>query len=141
MYRQLRTTNFIRKFAVPVPDDFLIALNGAPLLLRRRHCFASSAIRTTMLSNRFWATVCKTVRHVLSYRCLFVCLSCMSCHVCPVFDVGVLWPNGCMDQYETWHAGTGLGPGHIVSDGDPAFPPPKGAETPIFGPYLLWPNG
>jgi len=30
-----------------------IALNGAPLLLRRRHCFASSAVRTTMLSNRF----------------------------------------------------------------------------------------
>jgi len=32
----------------------------------------------------------------------------------------------------------GLGPGDIVLDGDPA-PPKKG--TPIFGPYLLWPNG
>ena len=31
----------------------------------------------------------------------------------------------------------GLGPGHIVLDGDPA-PPPKGAQPPpIFGPYLL----
>jgi len=33
----------------------------------------------------------------------------------------------------------GLGPGHIVLDGDPS--PPKGAEPPNFGPYLLWPNG
>jgi len=32
----------------------------------------------------------------------------------------------------------GLGPGHTVFDGDPAPPPIK---TPIFGPYLLWPNG
>jgi len=33
----------------------------------------------------------------------------------------------------------GLGPGHIVLDGDPA--PPKGSQSPIFGPCLLWPNG
>jgi len=33
----------------------------------------------------------------------------------------------------------GLGPGDIVLDGDPA--PPKGAQLPIFGPCLLWPNG
>jgi len=37
----------------------------------------------------------------------------------------------------------GLGPGHIVLDGDPASPtPPKGhSPLPIFGPYLLWRNG
>jgi len=34
----------------------------------------------------------------------------------------------------------GLGPGHIVLDGDPA-PLPKEAQSPIFGPYLLWPIG
>jgi len=34
----------------------------------------------------------------------------------------------------------GLGPGHIVLDGDPAPPPPKGHSPPIFGPYLLRPN-
>jgi len=34
----------------------------------------------------------------------------------------------------------GLGRGHIVLDGDPT-PPPKGAQPPIFGPYLLRPNG
>ena len=38
-------------------------------------------------------TVCKIVRPMLSYRCP-VCLS--------VCDVGVLWPNGWMDQDETW---------------------------------------
>jgi len=34
----------------------------------------------------------------------------------------------------------GLSLGHIVLDGDPA-PSPKGAEPPIFGQCLLWPNG
>ena len=34
-----------------------------------------------------------------------------------------------------------LGPGHIVLDGDPAPPPPKAHNPPIFGKYLLWPNG
>jgi len=36
-------------------------------------------------------------RFALSYQTVF-CLS-----VCPVCDVGVLWPNGWMDQDETWH--------------------------------------
>jgi len=34
----------------------------------------------------------------------------------------------------------GLGPGHIVPDGDPA-PLPQAHSPPIFGPYLLRPNG
>jgi len=34
----------------------------------------------------------------------------------------------------------GLGPGHIVLDGDRA-PPSKGAQPTIFGSYLLCPNG
>ena len=34
----------------------------------------------------------------------------------------------------------GLGPGHIVLDGDLAPLPIKGAQPPIFGPFLLWPN-
>jgi len=33
----------------------------------------------------------------------------------------------------------GLGPGHIVLDGDPAPFPKKG--PPIFGPFPLWSNG
>jgi len=37
----------------------------------------------------------------------------------------------------------GLCPGHIVLDGDSAPLPKKGgrARSPIFGPFLLWPNG
>jgi len=35
----------------------------------------------------------------------------------------------------------GLCSGHIVLAGDPDPLPQKGAEPPIFGPYLLWPNG
>jgi len=35
-----------------------------------------------------------------------------------------------------------LGPDHIELDGDPASSPPKKRHSaPIFGPYLLWPNG
>jgi len=36
----------------------------------------------------------------------------------------------------------GLGPGYIVLDWDQAFFPPKGGGTlsPVFGPFLLWPN-
>jgi len=35
----------------------------------------------------------------------------------------------------------GLGPSHIMLDGDPASLPKKGTEPPIFGPLLLSPNG
>jgi len=68
-----------------------------------------------------------------------LCYQILVCLSCPVCDVDVLWPNGWMDQGETWHAG----PGHIVLDGDPAALLKTGAEhpPPIFGPCLLWPNG
>jgi len=39
----------------------------------------------------FGATVCKTLRPVLWDRCLSVC------------NVGVLWPNGWMDQDAAWY--------------------------------------
>ena len=35
----------------------------------------------------------------------------------------------------------GHGPSHIVLDGEPAPLPKKEAEPPIFGPFLLSPNG
>ena len=63
----------------------------------------------------------------------------------PIFGPCLLWPNGWMDQDGTWHGGTevGLGPVHIVLDGDTDPLPKKGgrAPRPIFGPSLLWPNG
>ena len=48
----------------------------------------------------FWATVWKTVRPMLSDRCLSVMSVCLS-----VCNIGVLWPNGLTDQDETSHAG------------------------------------
>ena len=76
-----------------------------------------------------WATVCKTVRRMLSDRCPLSCLS------CPVCSVGVLWPNGWMDQDETWHARWPR-PGHNVLNGDP-LPLPKGAQPPNFRPISV----
>jgi len=62
------------------------------------------------------------------------CLSCLS------VNVGVLWPNGWMDQDEIWRAGRHRPLPHCVRWGpNPRFP--KRAEPPIFGPFLLWPNG
>jgi len=63
--------------------------------------------------------------------------------LCPsslsVCDVGLLWPNGCMDHDETWHEGRpGPGP-HCVRWGTSS--PSQRAQPPIFGPCLLWPNG
>jgi len=57
-------------------------------------------------------------------------------HVCPVCNVGVLWPNGWMDQDAT---GTkvGLGPGDIVLDGNPVSPTARGTAVPHFWSTLL----
>jgi len=54
----------------------------------------------------FWATVCKIVRPTLSDRCLSVLSVC---------NVGVLWPNGWMDQDETSHAGRSRSWRHLYS--------------------------
>ena len=60
-------------------------------------------------------------RFALCYRTVFL-------SVCPVCNVGVLRPNGWMDQDETWHRGIGLSPGHIVLDWDRA--PQRGTAAP-----------
>ena len=80
----------------------------------------------------------KTVRP-LRYRtavlfvCLFVCRS-----------VTLLY-CGQMVGWITIKLGmqVGLGPGHVVLDGNPAPLPQRGRKwsPQIFGPYLLWPNG
>jgi len=80
-------------------------------------------------ANQFWATICKTVRPMLSDRCLSVLSVCLS--VCSVCDVGVLWPNGCMDQYQTWHAGRPRPWPHCVRWG-PSSLSPKREEPPNF---------
>ena len=40
-----------------------------------------------------------------------------------------------MDQGETWHAGIGLGPGHILLDGNPV-PLPKWGGAPQFSAHI-----
>jgi len=76
-------------------------------------------------------------RLALCYRTV-VCLSCLS--VLSVCNVGVLSPNGWMDQDETWRSDRPRPWSHCVG-WPPSSPFLKGAQSPIFGPYLLWPNG
>ena len=76
----------------------------------------------------FRATVSKTLRPMLSDRCL-CCPSCLS-----VSDAGILWPNGWMDQDETWHAAKPRPWPHCVRWG-PSSPPPKG-HSPQFSAHF-----
>jgi len=68
---------------------------------------------------------------MLSDRCLSVCL-CVTFVHCGQTVGRIKMKLGTQ---------VGLGPGHIVLDGGPSFPTPKGHSPPIFGPYLLRPNG
>jgi len=85
----------------------------------------------TVSEHDFWVTVCKTVRPMLPYHCLSVCLS-VTLVYCGQTGVWIKMPLGME---------VGLGPGDTALDGDPA-PPRKGAQQPppLFGPCLLWPN-
>ena len=68
-------------------------------------------------------------RFALCYRsvvCLSVCLS-----VCPVCNVGVLWPNGWTDPEETWRAGRPRPWPHCIRWG-PSSPSPKGHSHPFL---------
>jgi len=65
---------------------------------------------------------------------------CSVLSVCPVNNVGVLWPNGWTDQDETWRAGRPWPWPHCVRWRS-SLPSPKGAQPPIFGSCLLWSNG
>jgi len=84
----------------------------------------SREITTPAPHSIFWATIRKTVRPMLSDHC-------MSCLVC---NFGVLWPNGWMDQDETWHAGRPRAWPDCVRWG-PSSPPSKG-HSPRFSAYI-----
>jgi len=70
---------------------------------------------------------------LLSIFGLTVCLSCLSVTLvhCGQTVGWIRMPFGIE---------VGLGPGHIVLDGDPASPSKKEYSLPISGPCLLWPN-
>jgi len=91
------------------------------------HFQAGYCRRWLNLALVFWVTVCKMVRRMLSDRCL----SSLSCPDCLSVCDSVLWPNGWMDQDETWHAGRPRPWPHCVRWG-PSSPSPKGTHHPIF---------
>jgi len=108
----------------PVCTEIEITRN---LAIVNRSCISRRCLTVEL---HFWATVCKTVRPMLSDRCA----------VLSVCDVGALWPNRWMDQGETWHAYRPRPWPHRIRRG-PSSPSPKGAQPPIFGPCPVWPNG
>ena len=75
-----------------------------------------------LLLSSFWATVCKTVRPILS-----VCLSVCDVGVCGQTVGWIKMPLGTE---------VGLGLGDVVLGG-PSSPSLKGTQPPIFGQYLL----
>ena len=88
-----------------------------------------------------WATVCKTFCPMLSDRCLSVCPVLSVLSVC--LSVTFVHCGQTVGRIKMkLGVQVRLGPGHIVLDGDPTPPPPKGhSPLQIFGPYLLRPNG
>jgi len=75
----------------------------------------------------FWATVCKTVRPMLS-DCCPDCLSCLS--------VTLVYCGQTVGSIKTkLDMEVSLGPGHIALDGDPATPPLKG-HSPQFSAHV-----
>ena len=80
----------------------------------------------------FWATVCETVRPMLSDRCP-VCLPCLSGCLSGC-DVGVLWPNGWMDQDATWHRGRPRPRRHW----GPSSPHGKGHSSPLLSAHVYY---
>jgi len=63
--------------------------------------------------------------------CLSVCSVLSVLSVLSVCDVGVLWPNGWMDENKTWRGGRPPPRPHCVRWG-PSSPTPKGADTQIL---------
>jgi len=77
--------------------------------------------------------------HAFSGDCLLngspfiLSVRCLSCDVC---NVGVLWPNGWMDQDAIWKGDRPRPRRHCVRLG-PAHPPKRGTVPPLFGPCLF----
>ena len=62
-----------------------------------------------------------------------LCYQTAVCRVCPLLSVcgvGALWPNGSIDQDETWHAGMPRSWPNCVRWGSRSSLPPKG-DSPI----------
>jgi len=75
-----------------------------------------------------YVDIANVVQNGSPYAIGFGPLSVLSC--LSVCKVGALWPNGCMDQDETTGMDRGLGPDHIVLDGEPATLSEKNGHSP-----------
>jgi len=53
----------------------------------------------------------------------------------PIFGPCLLWPNGCMDQDNTWHGGGPWPRPHYARWG-PSSPPQKGGRAPQFSAHF-----
>ena len=83
-------------------------------------CDGDAACCQITLTTCFWATVRKTVRPILSDRC----------PVSPVLSVTLVYCGQTVGRIKMkLGLQLGLGPGHIVLDGDPAPLPTKGAPN------------
>ena len=68
-----------------------------------------------------------------------LCYRTIACPVClSVCNVGVLWPNGFMDQGATWYGDRSRPRPQRVRWG-PSSAPKESQQPPLFGPCLLWP--
>ena len=84
----------------------------------------------------FWATVCKTIHPMLSDRCL----SCLSVLSCPVLSVTLVYCGQMVGRIKMKHGlRVGLGPVHIVLDGNPGPPPQRGTAK-AFPSFLPIPD-
>jgi len=87
----------------------------------------------------FFETQCRPTfgrkRFALCYRTVVLSVLSVLC----VCDVGVLWPNGWMDQDETWRGGRPRPQPHCVR-WDPASPKRAQQPPPHFSAHVLWPN-
>ena len=88
------------------------------------------------LTNHFWGIVCKTW-FALCYQTVVcpVCLSVMFCIMAKWLDQSKVF------QDETWHLGRPRPWPHCIRWGTSSHSREGAQLLPIFGPYLLWPNG
>jgi len=73
----------------------------------------------------YWATVCKTVRPMLSDHSRVLSVTLENC------GQTVVWSKMPLGME------VGLGPGHIVLDGDPAIPKKQDTVAPTFRPMSV----
>ena len=107
----------------------------APKSRKRQMMFVVTRRYAFRYVTLFWATVCKTIRSILSVLCP-VCRSvCLSCPVTLVYyGQTVEWIKTTLGME------IGLGPGHNVLDWDRASLPERD-RAPNFKPISVVPNG